>query len=175
MKKYTYTALATLCLFVASCSVVDQLLTFTISNQTTITIGSGFPIGTAMSIVIPEVTTNSSAEFENNNTKADLVKDVKLTQFTLTITDPTNKTFSFLKSIELYISTDSSDEILLASKNDINSTTNTVVLIPTTAKLDKYIKAPSFNLRTKAVIKETISQDITVKGDMKFKVTADPF
>lgn len=175
MKKYTYTALATICLFVASCSVVDQLLTFTISNQTTITIESGFLIGTATSIIIPEVTTNSSAEFENNNTKADLVKDVKLTELTLTITDPTNKTFSFLKSIELYISTDSSDEILLASKNDINSTTNTVVLMPTTVKLDKYIKAPSFKLRTQAVIKESITQDITVKGDMKFKVTADPF
>jgi hypothetical protein len=29
-----------------SCSIVDQLLTFTISNQTSITIGTGFPIGT---------------------------------------------------------------------------------------------------------------------------------
>ena len=175
MKKHTFTILATLALFIVSCSIVDQLLTFTISNQTTITIKSGFPIGTATSIIIPEVTTNSNAEFENNKTKADLVKDVKLKELTLTITDPANKTFSFLKSIELYISTDSNDEILLASKEDINSTSTTLILTPTTTKLDKYLKASSFKLRTKAVIKESISQDITVKGDMKFKVTADPF
>jgi hypothetical protein len=91
-----------------------------------------------MSFLTPEVTTNSSAEFENNNTKADLVKDVKLKELTLTITDPTAKTFSFLKSIHLYISTDSNDEIELAFKDDINSTSSTITLTTTAAKLDKY-------------------------------------
>lgn len=175
MKKYIYTAFATLSLFIISCSVVDQLLTFTISDQTTITIETGFPIGTAISIITPEVTTNSSAEFENNNTKANLVKDVKLKELTLTLTDPANKTFSFLKSIHIYISTDANDEIELAYKEDINSTSNTLTLTTTTEKLDKYIKASSYKLRTKAVTKETIAQDITLKADMKFRVTADPF
>lgn len=175
MKKYIYTAIATLSLFIVSCSIVDQLLTFTISDQTTITIKTGFPVGTAMSFLTPEVTTNSSAEFENNNTKADLVKDVKLKELTLTITDPTAKTFSFLKSIHLYISTDSNDEIELAFKDDINSTSSTITLTTTAAKLDKYIKAPFFKLRTEAVTKETIAEDITIKADMKFRVTADPF
>jgi hypothetical protein len=81
--------------FIISCSVVDQLLTFTISNQTTFKIPSTFPVGTAVPIPTTDITTNSSAEFENNNTKANLVKDVRLKELTVTITDPANKTFSF--------------------------------------------------------------------------------
>jgi hypothetical protein len=103
------------------------------------------------------------------------VKDVRLKELTVTITDPANKTYSFLKSIHLYISTDANDEIELAYKDDINSNSNTLTLTPTEEKLDKYIKASSFKLRTEAVIKETLNTDITVKADMKFRVTADLF
>jgi hypothetical protein len=62
--------------FIISCSVVDQLLTFTISNQTTLKFKAH--VGTAVPIPTTDITTNSSAEFENNNTKANLVKDVRL-------------------------------------------------------------------------------------------------
>ena len=86
-----------------------------------------------------------------------------------------DKTFTFLKSIRLYISTDGTDEIELAYSDDINATSNSIELACTSQKLDKYIKAPSYKIRTKAVIKETITKDVTVKCDMKYKVTADPF
>ncbi|KIA86274.1 hypothetical protein [Flavobacterium sp. AED] len=175
MKIKTYAILSLFVLFIVSCSVVDKLLTFTVSNETSFKIASGFPLNLATEIITPDVTTNSSAEFQNNNTKADLVKDVKLTELKLTITDPTDKTFSFLKSIHLYISTDANDEIELAYLDDINSTTNTLNLICTSQKLDKYIKASSYKIRAKAVIKESVTKDITVKSEMKFKVTADPF
>lgn len=175
MKIKTYAVLSLFALFIISCSVVDKLLTFTVSNQTTFKIASGFPLNLATEIITPDVTTNSSAEFQNNNTKADLVKDVKLTELKLTITDPTDKTFSFLKSIHLYISTDANDEIELAYLDNINSMTNTLNLICTSQKLDKYIKASTYKIRAKAVIKETVTKDITVKSDMKFRVTADPF
>ena len=100
---------------------------------------------------------------------------MKLKELKLTITDPSDKSFTFLKSIHLYISTDANDEIELAYSDQINATSNTIKLICTSEKLDKYIKAPSYKLRTKAVIKETITKDVTVKSDMKFRVTADPF
>lgn len=175
MKTKTYALITLVALFIVSCSVVDQLLTFTVSNQTSFTIASGFPVNIASEIITPDVTTNSSAEFQNNNTKADLVKDAKLKELKVTITNPTDKTFSFLKSIHLYISTDANDEIELAYLDDIKSTTNVLDLKVTDAKLDKYIKAPSYKIRTKAVIQETLTKDITIKADMKFRVTADPF
>ncbi|MBB1194579.1 hypothetical protein DNC80_12985 [Flavobacterium sp. SOK18b] len=175
MKTKTSLIIAVLLLIATSCNVIDDLLTFNIDNETSIQIDSAFPVGTAFTIITPDVTTNSSATFENNNTKADLVKDVKITDLKLTITNPSNKSFSFLKSIRLFISTDANDEIELAFLEDINSTATTLNLTCTSAKLDKYVKAPSYTIRTRAVVKETLTQDITVKANMKFRVTADPF
>ena len=161
--------------FFSSCNTVDDLLTFTISNNTSITIKSTSPVNLPSEIFTPEVTTNSSAEFENNKTKASLVKDVKIRSLKLSITDPSDKTFTFLKSIHLYISTSNSDEIELAYADNINVSSNTIDLICTDQKLDQYIKADSYKIRTKVTIKETLTKDVTVKADMKFKVTADPF
>jgi hypothetical protein len=175
MKTKIYLPILTFIFLITSCNVIDDLLTFSIDNQTTFKIASGFPLGTAFSVITPDVTTNSSSTFENNNTKADLVKDVTLTSLKLTITNPSNQSFSFLKSVTLYISTDANDEIELAFLEDINSTSGTIDLIPSKAKLDKYVKASSYKIRTKAVLKETLAQDISIRADMKFKVTADPF
>ncbi len=175
MKTKIFTILTVFSLLIISCNAVDKLLTFTISNETSFQIQSGFLIDSPLEIPTPDVTTNSSSEFKNNNTNVELVKDVKLQELKLSITSPANKTFSFLKSVHMYISTNANDEIELAFQDNINATTNTINLTCTSQKLDKYIKASSYKIRTKVVTKETVTQDIEVKANMKFKVTADPF
>jgi hypothetical protein len=164
-----------LSLSLTSCDAVDDLLTFTITNEASIKIKSSSPINLPSEIITPDVTTNSSAEFQNNKTKASLVKDVKIKSLKLTISDPSDKTFTFLKSIHLYISTTDSDEIELASQDNINSSSNTIDLVCTDARLDQYIKADSYKIRTQVTLKETLTKDVTVKAKMNFKVTADPF
>jgi hypothetical protein len=67
------------------CSEVEDLLTFTISDETQFTVQSTSPLNLPIEIATPSVTTNSNQKFENNNTKADLVKDVKLTELKLTV------------------------------------------------------------------------------------------
>lgn len=164
-----------LSLFLTSCDAVDDLLSFNISNETSIKIKSTSPINLPSEIITPDVTTNSSAEFENNKTKASLVKDVKIRSLKLSIADPLDKTFTFLKSIHIFISTTDSDEIELAYMDNISATTNMLDLICTDARLDKYIKADKYKIRTQVTLKETLTKDVTVKADMKFRVTADPF
>ncbi|WP_289666059.1 hypothetical protein [Flavobacterium panacagri] len=164
-----------LSIFLSSCNTVDDLLSFNISNSTSIKIQSTSPINLPSEIITPEVTTNSSAEFENNKTKASLVKDVKIRSLKLSISDPSDKTFTFLKSVHIFISTTNSDEIELAYQDNINVSTNSIDLICTDKKLDQYIKADSYKIRTQVTLKETLTKDVTVKADMKFRVTADPF
>ena len=175
MKTIRFTIVALLALVTVSCNEIDKLLTFTISNQTTFKVNSGFLVNSPAEIATPDVTTNSSAEFKNNNTSVELVKDVQLKEVRLTIADPANKTFSFLKSVHMYISTTADDEVELGYQDNISSTSNTITLTCTTQKLDKYIKASSYKIRTKLTTKETVTQDVTVKADMSFQVTANPF
>ncbi len=175
MKSKSIALIFLLSLFLTSCDAVDDLLSFTISNEASIKIKSTSPLNLPTEIVTPDVTTNSSAEFENNKTKASLVKDVKIRSLKLSISDPSDKTFTFLKSIHLYISTSNSEEIELAYQDNINSSSNTIDLICTDKRLDQYIKADSYKIRTQVTLKETLTKDVTVKADMKFRVTADPF
>ncbi|SFA88211.1 hypothetical protein SAMN05660845_0790 [Flavobacterium swingsii] len=157
-----------------SCNKIDELLTFSVTNQASFTVNSGFLVNSPLEIPTPDVTTNSSSNFSNNNTRADLVKDVKLQELKLTITNPTDKTFSFLKSVHIYISTNANDEVELAYADNIVSTANTINLTCTSQRLDAYLKASSYKLRTKVTTKETVNQDVTIKADMRFSVVADP-
>lgn len=174
-KKITIIAVAILSLFAVSCNEVDKLLTFSISDEATFTINSGLSVDTPFDVATPDVVTNSSAEFKNNNTDVNRVKDITLKEIKLSIINPADKTFSFLKSVHLYISTNGDDEIELAFLDNINTTANTINLTCTSQKLDKYIKASSYKIRTSVTTKETFGQDIDVKAYIRFNVTADPF
>ncbi len=157
-----------------SCDKIDELLTFTISNQTEIVVKTGIPVALPFEIPIPDVSTGSEEQMSNNNTSKDLIKDVLLTSFNMKVKDPADKTFSFLKSIHIYISTDSSDEIELAYKDNIDASKSSIDLTTTEAKLDKYIKADKYKLRTEVTIRETVTKDITIEINMDYKITADP-
>lgn len=158
----------------ASCEDVEKLLTFSVNHQVTVRIESTSPLNIPIDIVTPDVATNSSQTFQNNNTAASHVKDIRLEKIDLTVSNPSGKTFSFLKSIKLYISTDQGNEIELASQDNIPATATTVTLTPTKEKLDTYVKASSYKLRTSVVTREALTQPVDIKSDLKFKVTAAP-
>ena len=162
-------------LIVTGCNDVEDLLTFHFSDRTQIRIESASPLNLPIEIITPAITSNSQQQFENNNTKAELVRDVKLEQLNLTLTSPSGKSFSFLKSIRIFISTNESNEIELASLDNISSPTGTLELIPTSQKLDVYAKSSSYNLRTQVTTDETLTQDVDVQVDLRFRVTADTF
>ncbi len=175
MKKLLFLAPLFLALMVlASCEKLDKLLTFYIEDTQSVKVSGAFPIGQVVPLTPVSVTTRSEEKFKNENTNANLVKDVKLDRLTLTISDPNSENFDFLQSISIYISTDQNDKILLASQDNVPMGVNTIQLTPTTQKLDKYVKASSYTLSTEAKIRKPISRDITIRTDSRFKVTADP-
>ncbi|MFM6925804.1 MAG: hypothetical protein ACKOU7_09915 [Ferruginibacter sp.] len=156
-----------------SCKKIQDLLTFTINVENNFTVGASGPINIPVEILTPQVTTNSNQQFQNNNSNVNKVKDIKLEKVDLQIVSPAGKTFSFLQSVHIYISTDGNDEIELAYLDNISSTATAISLIPTSASLDKYVKASSYNLRTKIVTKQALTQNVEIKNLCRFKVTAN--
>ncbi|RLD53309.1 MAG: hypothetical protein DRI94_00240 [Bacteroidetes bacterium] len=153
-----------------------KLLTFDISDSTTTTVDANIlPFQLPVELPTPDVTTNSENEFAQNDTKVELVKEIILKKLELTITSPSDKTFSFLKSIEIYISADGEDEMKLAWNDDVQSNAKNIELETTNSALDKYVKKDKYKLRTKVVTKETLTQSVDIKIDFTFQVTADPF
>lgn len=156
-----------------SCEKIDQLLTFEISTSENIKIPASGLINTPVISPVP-VTMSSQETFKNNNTSAELVKEVTLSKLTLTVIDPAAENFDFLKSIKIYIGTDQSDKVLLASLDNVPTGVSTIELISNNARLDKYIKASSYTLYTEVALRSNVSQEVTIRADSKFKVTADP-
>ena len=79
-----------------------------------VTIPSATGINLPLSILSPETTTNAEAEFEINDTRKDLIEQIKLTELQLVLENPVTEDFSFLNEISIYISADSIAEQLVA-------------------------------------------------------------
>ena len=179
MKKLTLVLFTLTSFFLASCEELKELLSFEIKHSQTFTMPAQYVLPGANLPGSPmAVTTNSAETFKNNNTRAELVKDVTLSKLVLTIQDPANENFGFLKDVEIFIDSEDAedaDEVRLAYLNDIPAHAgDTLELTSTNAKLDKYLKASSFTIRTRATVDEAVTQDVTIKTDMTFQVTADP-
>ena len=174
MKKFILLAPLALFLVFTGCKKIEQLLTFYIENSQNIRIPATPLFGSVVALTPLTVATKSEETFKNNNTRADLVKDVSLNKLALTITDPSGQNFDFLQKIEIYISTNANDQIRLAYLDQVPRGVSSIELTSTDAKLDSYLKAPSYTLTTKVTTSQAIARDITVRADSRFKVTADP-
>ena len=174
MKKALLLAPLALFLLFTGCKKIQQLLTFYIEDSQNIRIPASPPLATLVSLTPLTVSTKSEESFKNNNTRADMVKDVSLNKLTLTITDPSGQNFDFLQKIELYVSTNANDQIRLAYLDQVPRGVSSIELISTGAKLDSYLKASSYTLTTKVQTNQALARDVTVRSDSRFKVTADP-
>ena len=161
-------------LIIPGCNMLDKLTQFEIEYNETIVIPATLGIDTPVNVQTPDIETNSASSFEVNDTRKDLIESIILTQMDMTITSPSDETFSFLESIAVYISADSLDEIEIAWNEDISdSIGDTLDLETTDVDLKEYIKKDSFNLRVKTVIDEVIDSTCSIDLHTVFFVDAE--
>lgn len=158
---------------ISSCKKNKDLSTFEIRNTSEITVPDTAALNVLLTYYSPDIKTSSAHAFESNNTKTQLVKDIRLSNVELTIPNPAGMTFGFLKSVKIYISGNGLPELLLASKETIaEEPGKTISLDLTDEKMDSYIKMSSYSLRYEVVTDETFQEDITMKAAMIYTVTA---
>ncbi|SMG27706.1 hypothetical protein SAMN05661096_01650 [Marivirga sericea] len=174
--KINFLILVVAFLFFCGCDIqesIDNFTTFNISNTAEFTIPSSSGVNLPIDLGTPNISTSSQQSFENNNTRADLVEDVNLSDLTLTITSPDDRTFSFLESLEIYISNDSEGSTLLAEIENVPDNIGRELELETTgAKLDDYIIEDRYDLRYEVVTRESINYDTDIRADMVFEVRA---
>ncbi len=138
-----------------------------------VAIQSNTGLNLPFNVFTPDITTNSESSFANNNTRKDLIQDVRLKQLTLTITSPSSGNFKFLKSIGLYLSADGLQEIKIAGKENISDNVgNTLDLDIIDIDLKEYIKKDKYKVRLNTVTDELISQDHQIEIYSVFRVDA---
>lgn len=173
LKKAAFSVLMCSIFLLGGCKKITE---FKLDYNSTAVIPSTFGTLVPFSVNTPEMETNSSYEFDVNKTDADHVKSIRLTLLNLAITAPSNQTFSFVNSIEVYISSPNHSEVLVASKTDIPADAGTTLSLGIPDQdLKDYIKDSKFTLRLKVVTDETITQDVDVNVQSEFLVNAKIF
>lgn len=157
----------------ASCKKKNKLTQFTMSYAQTVVIPSSTGVNLPFNIFTPDMTTNSESTFEVNNTRKDLIQEIKLTKLDLLITSPSNGNFQFLKSVEIYISASGLQEVMIAKKDNIPSDIgNYINLDCLNSDLKEYIKKDQFKLRLNTVTDQIITSDYEIALNSKFLVDA---
>jgi len=165
--------LVTLLWSFSGCEQIDKLTQFTMDYDETIVIPSTIGINLPFNVWTPSIKTNSEEVFEFNDTRKDLVEELTLSQLTLNIVDPAEADFSFLESIEIYISAEGQDEILVAWKYDIDDNIgNSLSLETSDEDLSAYILEDEFSLKFTTVTDKLILFDHEVEVNSSFFVDA---
>lgn len=177
MKKTLFLAPLLALLVVAGCkkNVLDDLLTFTVdvSQDSKIPPPSVFFTGLPKPV---SIITNSEASFRNNKTTRDKVKNVLLDQMQLTLVSPTALNFDFLDTLRVYINTPNvNNRIEVASLFNPPKGVKTLTLVPTTERLDDYLKADTYELTVYSRQRPNffVRDSLTIRSDTRFKVTAN--
>ena len=156
------------------CEAIDRLTMFNMDYQTNYTVPASTVINLPIDILTPDITTNSTSTFQQNDTRADLVESIKLNSLTLTLENPEDSNFNFLKELRIFLSADGLQEIEIAFVTDNpNSGTKTLQLETTGAELREYIKKPEFQLRVQTITDQAISRNHDIRIDCRFRVDAE--
>ncbi|CAZ95358.1 hypothetical protein Q4603_07480 [Zobellia galactanivorans] len=156
-----------------SCDKLDELTKFDLEYKSQVTIPSTAGVDLPFDMFTPDMETNSDSQFEVNDTRKDLIEEIKLTRLQLVITSPDDSDFSFLESLVVYISAEGLDEIKIASKEVVDENVGDVLDVDVLdVDLKEYIKKDKFNLRLKTVTDELISTDHEIDVNSTFFVDA---
>lgn len=156
-----------------SCKKIDEFTKFDLNYTHKVTIPSSLAVNTPFDIPTPEVETNSSSTFSNNNTKADLVESIVLSNMKLELTSPTTSDLSFLNEIFIYIKADGLGEKQIATKTNIpNDVGQTLTMNVSGTELKDYLLKDKFSLRVKVKTDKLISKDHKIDVKTTFRVDA---
>lgn len=152
-KKYF---LPLLLVFLFSCEKWTQ---FEMDFNSQAVIPSSVGISLPVNIETPEQETNSETTFAVNDTRKDLIEEIRLLDLEITIDVPNGSDFSFLESIEIYLAAEDLTEVLIASNSNITPDTEKLILTPEDKDLQEYIKKEDFSIRLVTITDELITQD----------------
>ena len=97
-----------------SCKTIDKLTQFNMSFNQTVVIPSSTGISLPIDLITPDIETNAESTFEINDTRKDLIEEIRLTSLTLTLNAPGNADFSFLESIRVFMNAPDLPEVEIA-------------------------------------------------------------
>ncbi|QCK14577.1 hypothetical protein [Mangrovivirga cuniculi] len=173
MRKLTFLSLTVFAFLLSSCEAIDSLTQFYYDEETSFTIPGQTSVGLIGDITTPEMQSSGSQEFENNDSRVDMIESCKLVELTLTLTTPETGDFDFLNEISIYISADGLPEKLIATETNVPAGVKQFSLETQDVDLSEYIKAGTYSLKTDVTTDQILSEDHEITVYSNFFVDAE--
>lgn len=161
--------------FTLSVSCKSKSVQFYLDYNSQFTVESSVPINVPFIIMTPEQSTNSSFEFEVNNTRKDLIENIRLEELVISVLSPEQQNFNFLNSIEVFIDSENFTEQKIAYNKNIPSEVNSYECVALKVDLQEYIKEEKFSIRINAVTDQILTSDVDINIYSNFLVDAKIF
>ena len=148
-----------------SCGTVQSIVQNTFPYTTNVLVSTGVPAD-------KEVTSTSTASnvqswFGGNNNAQ--IKDVRISDAKLSVGSPADGDLGALKSIKVYISSNGTSEKLVASRNDISSSSKSVSLdLNSDGYLDEIVKSSGVTVKTVYELRKPTKTDMNLRVALNF-------
>jgi hypothetical protein len=166
MKK-TIIALLTIAIGISGCATVQSIIKSSFPYTATLTVPATSKPGEVLSA---KSSASSFDEVFGNENAGDYIKDVKIASAKLISSKPSDQSMGMFKSVKLFVSNGTSDEVMVASRSDVseNIPSNLVLDIDNTRLLDKYVKGKSLSVRMEYVLRNSLTTDVNVRASLSF-------
>ena len=154
----TVVATATL----VSCSTVSSILQNTFPYNATVLVTAGSPANTTLSSV-------SAAQSINQLTGTGAnVKDIRVSNATISVAS--NSSIGSFKSVQIYLSNNGAEEVLVASRDNIpdNVGSSLQLDVNSSQTLDRIMKSGAVQQRFVYVLKQSPTSDMSIKTSIGF-------
>lgn len=148
---------------------VDELTEFDINYTTNLTVPSHtLATNVPVDFTTPDISTNSSNKFLENNTTRELVSEIKLTKYNISVA---TGNLDFLKSLSIYIKS-TSGETLIGTKTNIPAGVSETQLDLADVNIKSFIIEPSMKFRVTVTIDASTVNGQNLKMDQTVRVKA---
>lgn len=148
---------------------VDKLTEFDIDYTTNLTVPSQtLAINVPIDFSTPDISTNGISKFTENSTTKDLVSEIKLSKYKISVA---TGNLDFLKSLNIYIKS-SSGETLIGSKTNIPTGIMETNLDLLDVNIKNFIVEPTMKFRVTVVIDASTVNGQNLKMDQTVRVKA---
>lgn len=173
--KYFFPLLSVALLAVlVSCDKEDELAQFSLSYGSDVVVPTSSGFGFQINLITSVIQSNSDSIFEVNQTRAELIEKIRLRQLELTLDAPADADFSFLESVEAFISAPGLQETYLGAQTSIGSNPGKLLRLNTsTEDVQQYLKAETFTIRLLTTATRVLREDHVIKVNATFLATAN--
>lgn len=148
----------------------DKITEFDIDYTSTLTIPStSITVNVPADFNSPEIPTDSKDKFTSEKTVQNLVDEIKLTKFDLSVA---NGNLNFLKSLSIYLKTSGLGDVLIASKTSIPQGVSALAMDLENVNIKEYIFKDKIQFRVTVTIQTGLAATQQLKMDQTVHVKA---